>query len=241
MAGRRPLRSGAARSEHVAYTSARFRGEVVDQHRGRLDATRPVAAVRSRRQHPSSARSASKRFHSALWPSNEAAPKRRNPPFPAGFWRALCRTRTGDPFLTMEAISLSEPADLQGVPGERRWRKAPQFAALWRPRVPLVFHGARGRPSSRLSLKPTRHCATAGALSEAASSSRHSRRSGFVADCGAEAIPSPGGRMSRQRSRNRLSGRLVEPTCLRRTRGAPRASPRTPAPRRATRRRRCRC
>src|SRR3954447_24804894 len=37
----------------------------------------------------------------------------------SGFTRALCRTRTGDPFVTMEAISRSEPADLQEVSGER--------------------------------------------------------------------------------------------------------------------------
>ena len=40
----------------------------------------------------------------------------------ARFPRALCRTRTGDPFLTIEAVHAAEMAPLQGLPRELVWQ-----------------------------------------------------------------------------------------------------------------------
>ena len=56
---------------------------------------------------------------------------------------ALCRTRTGEPFLSIEARPTPEFTRLQVNPASGARGVLPQFAVFWRTDVPLVFPGRR--------------------------------------------------------------------------------------------------
>ena len=60
--------------------------------------------------------------------------------FPCKSPQALCRTRTDDPFLTIEALALRKVAITRAFGWGRRWRKCPELAGVRQGRVPLVFH-----------------------------------------------------------------------------------------------------
>ena len=138
--GTRPPRKVSARPG-----GARIRKEIVDPSR-----VRRLTECR-RRQSAEDRRGVERRqllpnaSIAAQVARHQAAPERRNPPFPAGSLGALCRTRTGDPFLTM------------AVPRRSRMRcaepKCPQRAADADLQPPAPIRTVRHPPVPREYLK----------------------------------------------------------------------------------------